>query len=172
MATELPRQKNDEIAKKLPDAPQRPGSLPGGNGTHHSVQLLEKARADTDTVLKELGSQLSGLSEAEADSRLKQVGTNEIAREKHQSNVMRLLSNIKNPLVLLLMVLGVLSFLTGDQRATVVIFVMVVLGVVLRFFQELRADNAAEAPGDGQQHGDVGTRRQGRRSIAQDVGAR
>jgi len=37
----------------------------------------------------------------------------------------------------------VLSFLTGDQRATVVIFVMVVLGVVLRFFQELRADNAA-----------------------------
>ena len=27
---------------------------------HHSVQLLEKARADTDAVLKELGSQLSG----------------------------------------------------------------------------------------------------------------
>jgi Mg2+-importing ATPase len=29
-------------------------------------------------------------------------------------------------------------------RATAVIFVMVVLGVVLRFFQEMRADNAAE----------------------------
>ena len=57
---------------------------------------------------------------------------------------MRLLSNVKNPLVLLLMALGVLSFLTGDLRATVVIFVMVVLGVVLRFFQEMRADNAAE----------------------------
>ena len=42
------------------------------------------------------------------------------------------------------MALGVLSFLTGDLRATVVIFVMVVLGVVLRFFQEMRADNAAE----------------------------
>ena len=56
---------------------------------------------------------------------------------------MRLLSNVKNPLVLLLMALGVLSFLTGDLRATVVIFVMVVLGVVLRFFQELRADNVA-----------------------------
>jgi Mg2+-importing ATPase len=56
---------------------------------------------------------------------------------------MRLLGNVKNPLVLLLVTLGVVSFLTGDQRATVVIFVMVVLGVVLRFFQELRADNAA-----------------------------
>ncbi len=101
------------------------------------------ARNDIDAVLKELGSQPDGLSEAEVDSRRKQAGTNEVAREKPQSALMRLLSNIKNPLVLLLMALGVLSFLTGDQRATVVIFVMVVLGVVLRFFQESRADNAA-----------------------------
>ncbi|MDD5542467.1 MAG: magnesium-translocating P-type ATPase [Acidobacteriia bacterium] len=114
------------------------------NGTQVSVQLIEKARADTQTVLEELGSQPSGLSQEEADSRLKQVGTNEIAREKRQSGLMRLLSNIKNPLVLLLLALGVLSYLTGDLRAMVVIFVMVVLGVVLRFFQEMRADNAAE----------------------------
>jgi hypothetical protein len=73
-----------EISKKTLNASQHPGNLPGGNRAHYSVQLLEKARADTDTVLKELGSQLSGLSEAEADSRLKQVGTNEIAREKHK----------------------------------------------------------------------------------------
>jgi Mg2+-importing ATPase len=104
---------------------------------------LEKARADAATVLKDLGSQLGGLTQSEADVRLKQVGTNEIAREKRQSALMRFLSNVKNPLVLLLMVLGVLSYLTGDLRATVVIFVMVVLGVVLRFFQEMRADNAA-----------------------------
>ena len=104
---------------------------------------MEKARADADTVLKEMGSQLTGLSGGEADARLKQVGTNEIAREQRQSALMRLLSNVKNPLVLLLISLGVLSFLTGDVRATVVIFVMVVLGVVLRFFQEMRADNAA-----------------------------
>ena len=133
-----------EISKKTLNSSQRPCNLPVGNAGHGSVELLEKARADTDTALKELGSQLTGLSEAEADSRLKQVGTNEIAREKRQSALMRLLGNVKNPLVLLLMALGVLSFLTGDLRATVVIFVMVVLGVVLRFFQELRADNAAE----------------------------
>src|ERR1035438_6543574 len=123
---------------------QRQGNLTGEKGAHVSEQLLEKARADTETVLRELESRLDGLSQAEADSRLKQVGTNEIAREKRQSAVMRLLGNVKNPLVLLLSALGVLSFLTGDQRATVVIFVMVVLGVVLRFFQEMRADHAAE----------------------------
>ena len=105
--------------------------------------LLEQARADTDTVLKALGSQLSGLSAADADARLKQVGTNEIAREHRQSALMRLSSNVKNPLVLLLLALAALSFLTGDLRATVVILVMVVLGVVLRFVQEMRADDAA-----------------------------
>ena len=132
-----------EISTKTLNASPRPDNLPKRDGAPDSVQLLEKARADADTVLKELGSQLGGLSEAEAGSRLRQVGTNEIAREKRQSVLMRLLGNIKNPLVLLLTALGVLSYLTGDVRATVVIFVMVVLGVVLRFFQEMRADNAA-----------------------------
>ena len=133
-----------EIPKKIPNPPQHPGIPPGGNGAHYSAELLEKAHADNDTVLKELGSQLDGLSEAEARARLRQVGTNEIARQKRQSALMRLFRNIMNPLVLLLLALGVLSYLTGDLRAMTVIFVMVVLGIVLRFVQEMRADNAAE----------------------------
>jgi P-type Mg2+ transporter len=63
---------------------------------------------------------------------------NEIAREKHQSPLMRLLDNIRNPLVILLTALGVLSYLTGDLRATVVIFVMVLLGVVMRGSQDCK----------------------------------
>ncbi len=111
--------------------------------TQDSADLLAKARGDAAAVLKELGSEPDGLSEAEAATRLQQVGTNEIAREHRQSSAMRLLASIKNPLVLLLLALAVVSFLTGDQRATVVILVMVVLGVVLRFVQETRADDAA-----------------------------
>jgi Mg2+-importing ATPase len=122
----------------------RPAAAPDAGAVQASADLLEKARKDADTLLKELGSQVSGLSASEADARLKQYGTNEIAREKHRSVLMRLFDNLKNPLVLLLSALGVLSYLTGDQRATVVIFVMVILGVVLRFFQEMRADHAAE----------------------------
>lgn len=126
-----------------PDLSSRPNNRHGGHGKPLSAQLLEKAQAETEAVLKELGSQLSGLSAGEAESRLKQVGRNEIARERRQSVLRRLLGNVRNPLVLLLLALGLLSFLTGDQRATVVILAMVVLGIVLRFFQEMRADNAA-----------------------------
>jgi hypothetical protein len=71
-----------EILKKALNPSQPPGNLSGGNGAHNSAHLLEMSRADTDTVLKGLGSQPDGLSKAEAASRLKQAGTNEIAREK------------------------------------------------------------------------------------------
>src|ERR1035438_1378478 len=80
-------------------APIASTPVTGGKAAQNSTELWEKARADTDTVLKELGSQLTGLSESEADSRLKKVGTNEIAREKRQSSLMRLLTNVKNTLV-------------------------------------------------------------------------
>jgi P-type Mg2+ transporter len=116
----------------------------GGKDAHIPGQLLGMGHADAATVLLNLASRLDGLTQVEADTRLKQYGQNVIARERRQSALMRLLSNIKNPLILLLMALGVLSFLTGDMRATVVIFVMVILGIVLRFVQEMRADTAAE----------------------------
>jgi P-type Mg2+ transporter len=133
-----------QISKKTVKVSHPAAHRPGRNGAQYSDQLLQKARADNDTVLKELGSQLAGLSQAEADSRIDRYGPNQIARQKPPSILMRLLSNVKNPLVILLTVLGVISFLTGDMRATVVIFVMVLLGIVLRFFQEMRADDAAE----------------------------
>jgi Mg2+-importing ATPase len=81
---------------------------------------------------------MDGLSDSEEVARLKQFGPNEIAREKRQSALMCLLINIKNPLLLLLQALAGLSYLTGDMWAALVILVMVVLGMVLRFFQETR----------------------------------
>lgn len=85
-----------------------------------------------------------GLASAEATRRLGQYGYNEIAREKPLSPFKRLLNHLKNPLVILLTILGIVSRATGDLRATIVIFVMVLLGIVLRYFQEMRADKAAQ----------------------------
>ncbi len=120
--------------------------LPRTNG--HTIrvakQLVESARADAPSVLQQLNTTLTGLTAAEVDRRLEHYGPNEVAKEKRQSVLKRLLDNIKNPLVILLSVLGIVSYLTEDIRAAVVIFIMVILGIVLRFVQEMRADNAAE----------------------------
>ena len=74
-----------------PNPPQPPAPLASGKAATISAQLLAAARADDATVLQELGTRLAGLSQAEAEARLKQVGPNEIAREKRQSALMRLL---------------------------------------------------------------------------------
>src|SRR6202040_241220 len=56
----------------------------------------------------------------------------------------RVLKIVRNPLVILLTFLSAVSFLTGDVRAGSVMAIMVALSVGLRFFQEARADAAAQ----------------------------
>jgi Mg2+-importing ATPase len=113
-------------------------------GVHISKNLVESARTEISAVLALLETTSNGLSQDAVEARLEKYGLNEIAREKRRGWLMRLWDNIKNPLVILLIILGAISYFTGDLRATLVILTMVVLGIVLRYVQESRADNAAE----------------------------
>jgi Mg2+-importing ATPase len=110
----------------------------------HSELLLQMSHLEADAVVQKFHSNLNGLSAKTAKSRLAKYGPNKIAREKHQSAIWRLLTNFANPLVILLSVLGIVSCFTGDIRATIMIFAMAIVSVVLRFVQEVRADHAAE----------------------------
>jgi Mg2+-importing ATPase len=124
--------------------PARLSSHGRGNGIQVSKKLVDSAHAEPSIVLEGLKTTPDGLSQAEIEARLEQYGPNEVARERPRTVLMRLWDNVKNPLVILLVVLGVISYLTQDIRAAVIILVMVILGVVLRFYQEQRADHAAE----------------------------
>jgi len=94
---------------------------------------------EASEVLQSLGSSPNGLTEEETARRLEEFGPNEVGREKHESWLQRLYLAGRNPLVILLTVLAVLSFATGDFRAGTVMLLMVVLGLSLRFVQETRA---------------------------------
>jgi len=125
-------------------APQRLVNNAHGNGIQISKLLVESAHQDNPAVLEKLNTTTNGLSVNEVEARLERYGLNEVAKEKRQTWLMRLVDNVKNPLVILLVLLGLVSYLTGDLRATMVIFIMVLLGIVLRYVQESRADSAAE----------------------------
>lgn len=109
-----------------------------------SKELLEIANNDNTYALKHLKTRLDGLTEKEIAWRIKNNELNEVAKEKPQSNLQHLINNLKDPLIILLAVLAVISYLTGDARATIVILVMIILGIVLRYFQEVKADKAAQ----------------------------
>ncbi len=106
--------------------------------------ISKAAHKEADMVLKEFGVTLDGLHNGEAHNRLIKYGKNEVAAEKKKGWFGRLVANFTDPLSILLAALGVIAYLTGDLRTTTLILVMLLLSVFLRFFQELKADAAAE----------------------------
>src|SRR5260370_4521490 len=108
-----------------------------------SPLLIEAAQAPVPEVLQKLQTSPQGLTEEEAQRRLDQFGPNVVAQERQHTHWHLLGVALVNPLVILLVVLSVVSFLTDDPRAGTVMALMVLLGVVLRFVQEVRADAAA-----------------------------
>jgi Mg2+-importing ATPase len=109
-----------------------------------SSAVIDAARKDGEELLRDLRTSLSGLTQAEAEERARTIGPNEVAQERKQGWPIRILKIVRNPLVILLTILSALSFLTGDARAGFVMAAMVALSVGLRFWQEARADSAAE----------------------------
>jgi Mg2+-importing ATPase len=109
-----------------------------------SPRLVECAGAEGPRALELLSARAGGLSPAEAEQRLEQYGPNNVAQEKPRHWAARLLRTYyRDPLSVLLTVLGVVEYLSDDLRATAVIGAIVVLAVSLRFVQEFRADAAA-----------------------------
>ncbi|MGA9363938.1 MAG: magnesium-translocating P-type ATPase [Bacteroidota bacterium] len=113
------------------------------NNIQVSAQVVDAARLETHEVLNKLGSSTRGLTEIEAEERLAKHGLNEVAQEVRHGWPWRLMTTLRNPLVILLGALATISFATGDVRAGTVMCLMVVLGVLLRFIQESRAGTAA-----------------------------
>jgi len=106
-------------------------------------KLDEAAYASANEVFELLGTSDAGLSEDEAATRLEEYGPNEVAYEEKEGWLQRIWVAARNPLVILLTVLAILSYSTGDFAAGTIMMLMVVLGMSLRFVQETRADNAA-----------------------------
>jgi len=112
-----------------------------------SPRLEQSAHAPREEVLRIAETQETGLTEAAAAERLERYGPNEVGQEKQHTWAGRLWLAVRNPLVILLSVLAIITFATAEEPSDyiggVVILLMVLLGLALRFIQESRADAAA-----------------------------
>ena len=107
--------------------------------------LLRVAREEPAAAIARLESHADGLSAAEATERLFRSGPNEVEHEKPLPWWLHLWHCYVNPFNLLLTALAVVSYLTEDAEATIVIGVMVLLSTAIRFVQEGRSHRAAES---------------------------
>jgi ATPase, P-type (transporting), HAD superfamily, subfamily IC len=97
-----------------------------------------------EEVLKELNTFPSGLSQEEAERRLKLYGLNEI-EERKEGVWAILLRQYTNPLILILVVAGFLALLLGDWHDSVIVWGLVLVNGLIGFYQELKARASIES---------------------------
>lgn len=101
-------------------------------------------------VFTAIESNAKGLTGAEAQRRLTRNGKNKLAEAKKDSLLKRFLSQMADPMILVLIaaaaVSGVTSFYAGENFADVIIILaVVVINALLGMYQESKAEKAIEA---------------------------
>lgn len=118
-----------------------------------SLRALEEAGSNVDQVLRSLSSSRQGLTQADAASRLRKYGKNEVSHEKPPTWYAQLFKAFNNPFVWVLVGLAVVSYVLDyaiaepedkDLTAVIILSIMVLVSGFLRFFQEYRSTQAAE----------------------------
>lgn len=86
-----------------------------------------------------------GLSEKEAKTRFKKYGPNKLPEKKGTTALGLFVSQFKSPLVYILAIAGVVSFVVGERIDSSIIFAAVAINTFVGFFEEYRADKSLKA---------------------------
>lgn len=106
------------------------------HGWHHS---------EADEVLTRLNSGSGGLSDREAEKRRRQVGRNELPRERTTLGIVVFARQLKSSLVAILLIAAAVSFALRDFVDAYVILAAVVVNVIVGFAQEFKAEHSLAA---------------------------
>ena len=110
-----------------------------------------------EDVLREVGSTADGLTSAEAEQRLIKYGRNRLEEGKRTSVLKRILAQISDPMVLVLIaaavISGITAVLSNEPLSDVfIILFVVVLNTVLGVIQESKAEAAIDALKESSRH--------------------
>ena len=124
--------------------------LTGKMSLKKGESVLKHYLMSTAEVIKTTGSSEGGLTSAEAAQRLGQNGPNRLEEGKKTTLFGRILAQISDPMVLVLIaaavISGITAFLSGESLSDVfIILFVVVLNTALGVIQESKAEAAIEA---------------------------
>lgn len=101
--------------------------------------------ASAEDTLARLESQPQGLSEEQAQARLRRHGPNQLIPQSHWAGFANLAHLLSNPLILTLLAASAIALTLGDHIGGTIIIAMVLLSVMLNFVMEFRARRAMES---------------------------
>lgn len=107
---------------------------------------LPRYQQSVDALCSELNTHAEqGLSTAEAAKRLEQYGPNELQQKKGISIFQMFLEQLKDYMVIILIIASLISIFVGEVVDSIVIIGIVIINACLGVFQEYRAGKALEA---------------------------
>lgn len=99
---------------------------------------------DKEKAFQSLNTSEKGLSENEANFRLKGYGTNTFHNKEKKSAISIFFKQFKSPLIFLLVGAGIITFTLAEWIDTGVILFAVFLNVILGFYHEYHAENTLD----------------------------
>ncbi len=97
-----------------------------------------------DETLKNLNSDINGLTSKQAEENLVKYGKNELVEEKKAGPVRLFLGQFMDILILILIIAAVAAYYVGDALDAIVILIVVLINAIVGFVQEYRAEKAME----------------------------
>lgn len=109
------------------------------------MKLKDAYTKSSDEVIKELNSSIEGLNEKDASIRTEKYGLNEIENKKQKTILEMLIEQLKDRMILILLLASILSFILGEYAEGIVILIIIFINALISIIQEKKALAAIEA---------------------------
>lgn len=96
-------------------------------------------------ILENYNTSIDGLSEKEVKKRLSKYGLNELPKEKNKPLYKIFFESLKDPIIYVLIMCTILSFLVGETLDGVAILFIIMVDAVVSTIQEFKANKNSEA---------------------------
>lgn len=117
-------------------------------------RILKASRDEEKEVLNLLNTSINGLEEKDVEEMRRKYGRNEVKHGKKETLLERIVTAFINPFTVILILLAIVSLVTDvilapkgqkDPITVIIIFTMVFISGILKFIEETKSGDAAEA---------------------------
>lgn len=108
------------------------------------MDLHDVTTLSIEEALEKLHAKSSGLSEKEAESRIRQYGLNTLVEKDKYALLKRLYNAFFSPLTLMLLAASLVSAALGDRTDFIIIASIVLFSGAITFYQHQKSENAVE----------------------------
>lgn len=112
--------------------------------SEHEKHFIRACQASGEEALRMLESSDQGLSGEQAEECLLKFGPNDLGKKTHQGFLKEILMRCKNPLVIQLLVICIVSIIMGQPQSATVVGFMIFLSIGISYCQEHRTSKAVE----------------------------